>query len=275
MDADSPQGTVRYYFVDEAGDPMLFNRRKQVVVGTKGCSRYFILGLLDVDDPAALDQDVGELRRRVLADPYFRDVPSMQPEQKKSAVCFHAKDDLPEVRREVFVLLMRHQMRFFAVVRDKRRVVELIQEHNKKSPAYRYHPNQLYDRCVSRLFKERLHKDDGYLIYFARRGAKDRTAALRIALQAARDNFRRSWGIESTAPVEVLDATPSEAAGLQAADYFLWALQRLYERDEERYWQYVWPSVSLVHDVDDTRENTYGEYYTQRNPLTAARRKKE
>ena len=61
-----------------------------------------------------------------------------------------------------------------------------------------------------------------------------------------------------------------QAAGLQAADYFLWALQRLYERGEGRYWEYVWPSVSLVRDVDDTRRNDYGEYYSQKNPLTAA-----
>jgi hypothetical protein len=63
-----------------------------------------------------------------------------------------------------------------------------------------------------------------------------------------------------------------KAAGLQAVDYFLWALQRLYERAEDRYWQYVWPSVRLVHDVDDTRRKEYGEYYTQRNPLTVEKR---
>ena len=45
--------------------------------------------------------------------------------------------------------------------------------------------------------------------------------------------------------------------------------------DEDRYWQYVWTSVSLVHDVDDTRQHRYGEYYHQRNPLTAAVRKQE
>ncbi len=48
----------------------------------------------------------------------------------------------------------------------------------------------------------------------------------------------------------------------------LWALQRLYERGEDRYWEYVSEKVSLVHDVDDTRNNEYGEYYTKRNPLT-------
>ncbi len=34
-------------------------------------------------------------------------------------------------------------------------------------------------------------------------------------------------------------------------------------------------SVRLIHDVDDTRQNRYGEYYNQRNPLTAAVRKRE
>ena len=48
----------------------------------------------------------------------------------------------------------------------------------------------------------------------------------------------------------------------------LWALQRLYERGEARFWNAVWPAVRLVIDIDDTRNNHYGEYYSQRNPLT-------
>ena len=266
------QPTPRYCFVDEAGDPMLFNRRKEVVVGTEGCSRYFIVGLLEVKDPAALHREMTELRSRLLADPYFKQVPSMQPEWRKTALCFHAKDDIPEVRREVFALLMRHEMRFYAVVRDKRRIAELVREQNEKSPTYRYHPNQLYDRCVSRLFQERLHKDATNIIYFAKRGRRDRTAALRAALEEARNSFGLLWGVPSTARIDVLPESSHKTGGLQAADYFLWALQRLYERNEDRYWRYVWPSVRLVHDVDDVRRDWQGEYYTQRNPLTATGR---
>jgi hypothetical protein len=58
--------------------------------------------------------------------------------------------------------------------------------------------------------------------------------------------------------------------GLQAADYFLWALQRLYEWKEERYVAYLWDSFSLVHDIDDRRVSGYGVYYSKRKPLTAA-----
>lgn len=57
---------------------------------------------------------------------------------------------------------------------------------------------------------------------------------------------------------------------MQAVDYFLWALQRLYERHEERYVEYLWPKFRLVQDVDDTRVAKYGVYYTKKKPLTAA-----
>jgi len=274
---DKPESTlsVRYYFVDEAGDATLFNRHGKLIVGTEGCSTYFILGLLDVADPESLERELTELRERLLADPYFKGVPSMQPEANKTALAFHAKDDVPEVRREVYSLLMRHELKFFALVRDKRCITEAVVEYKKEKPGYRYHPNQLYDRCVSRLFNERLHKDDGYTIQFAKRRNKDRTAALQNALKLARNNLRRSWSVSSNVPIEIVPSTPQNSTGLQAVDYFLWALQRLYERKEERYWQFVLPSVSLVHDVDDTRNNDYGEYYTKKNPLTLATQEKK
>ncbi|MCH8043441.1 MAG: DUF3800 domain-containing protein [Planctomycetes bacterium] len=265
----SEQPRTCHYFVDEAGDGTLFNKKKRVVVGQEGCSSYFILGVLETDDSVGLDAELAALRIALLADPYLAKVPSMQPERRKTAEAFHAKDDCAEVRREVYRLLMQHELRFFAVVRNKQTIVAKVQEHNKKHPGYRYHPNHLYDRCVSRIFKERLHKEDSYVIRFSRRGNRSRTAALRSSIEQARNNLRASWGIEATSPIEIMAANPAEAGGLQAVDYFLWALQRLYERGEERYWEYVAANVSLVHDVDDTRENGYGAYYTKKNPLKA------
>ena len=37
------------------------------------------------------------------------------------------------MRREVFSLLLRHEMRFFAVVRDKLTVVEYVRQRNQVS----------------------------------------------------------------------------------------------------------------------------------------------
>ncbi len=261
---------IRKYFVDEAGDATLFAPRGKIIVGTEGCSRYFILGMLDIHDPDTLNAEIETLRASLLADPYFKKVPSMQPSGQKTAMAFHAKDDVPEVRREVFTLLMKHDLRFFAVVRDKLRVVEYVRQRNENETAYRYHPNELYDYMVRRLFKNLLHKDDGYEIYFSKRGKEDRTAALKQALERARERFSNQWGIRSASPVTVYPRTPTGCGGLQAVDYFMWALQRFYERRDDRYIDLLWPAVHLVHDLDDTRKNAYGRYYTQKKPLKLA-----
>ena len=86
---------LRYYFVDEADDGTLFDRKGRVLVGQPVCSRYFMLGMLDVPRPAELSQALQDLRQRLLADPYFENVPSMQPAAKKTSLFFHAKDACP------------------------------------------------------------------------------------------------------------------------------------------------------------------------------------
>jgi hypothetical protein len=43
---------------------------------------------------------------------------------------------------------------------------------------------------------------------------------------------------------------------------------------EDRYLEYIWEKVALIHDVDDCRSKPYGEYYTLQRPLTAEAIKK-
>jgi len=179
-----------HYFVDEAGDPTLFDKKGNVLIGTQGCSRFFILGLLRVYDPDSLALELNSVKTKLLADPYFSGVPSMQPAAKKTALAFHAKDDLPEVRREVFTILMkRGDLRFFAIIRDKEKLLSYVRQRNGADPSYRYNPNELYDYLVRRLFRDLLHTHDYYRIYFARRGSYDRTQALKTALRVAQERF--------------------------------------------------------------------------------------
>ena len=189
MDAPAAERLGRHYYVDEAGDPVLFGRRRTVVLGREGCSRYFTLGVLDVADPSRLASQLAGLRKRLLCDPYFADVPSMQPQAGKTALAFHAKDDLPEVRREVFRLLLRSEVRFFACVRDKRRVLEYVREREAHDAQYRYTPNELYDWMIRRLFKTLLHKDEWYLTTFAARGHPGRRRIARAVSMLAGDGL--------------------------------------------------------------------------------------
>ena len=266
---------VLHYFVDEAGDPTLFARRRHPIVGQEGCSNYIILGKLEVDDPDSLNRDLESLRAELLADPYFKSVPSMQPDEGKTAVMFHAKDDLPEVRYRVLKLLASQAVSFYAVVQDKHRLVEQVLARNQADPDYWYRENELYDDLVHHLFKSRFHRGDHFEICFARRGKSDRTAALQLALDQARQTYEQTWGVRTKTTIHIRASTPRDSGGLQAVDYFLWALQRLYEKGEDRFWEVVRPQGKVVYDMDDTRTAAHGSYYTPSNPLTLAARAKK
>lgn len=262
--------TNRNYYVDEAGDGNLFGKKGNILIGKEGCSRYFILGVLDVLDINSLADDLTSLRNNLLADPYFKKVPSMQIEARKTYYCFHAKDDVPEVRREVFAVIKKHNLRFLAVVKNKTKVLDYVRQRNSHDATYHYHPNELYDFVVRLLFKNLLHKDNEYAITFSKRGKQDRTESLKEALIQAQERFAKKWGIENHSIVNVFPRTPIDCVPLQVVDYFLWSLQRFYEMHEDRYLDLLWSQFSLVHDIDDTRMAKYGSYYNKKRPLTLA-----
>ncbi len=68
----------------------------------------------------------------------------------------------------------------------------------------------------------------------------------------------------------VVSSTPAETACLQAVDYFLWALQRFYERKEDRFLELIWPQVGEVHDLDIMIDRRQGAFFTRDRPLTSA-----
>ena len=121
---------------------------------------------------------------------------------------------------------------------------------------------------MKRILKNELHKAERNIITFARRGKAARQDALRAAILAAQRNFERSHGIESRQPCEVVATTPSHAPGLQAVDYYLWALQRLFERRDDSSFLLVRRNFRLVMDLDDQRNRPCGEWYNDASPLT-------
>ena len=256
-----------HFFVDEAGDPTLFDAKGRILVGQEGCSKTFILGKLDVADPAALHVALERLRGELLADPYFKRVPSMQTERGKTARAFHAKDDVAEVRREVFKVLMALDLRFYAVVRDKAALLDYVRQRNEREATYRYRGDELYDTLVEELFRRMHPFSDRLEICFAKRGNKSRTQAFRSAIETAEARFEIQYGTRRSATVDIVASSPPERAGLQAVDYFLWALQRHYERDESRYLELVWDKVIEIEDLDRIEGGRKGVVYNKKRPL--------
>ncbi len=256
-----------HFFVDEAGDPTLFDAKGRILVGQEGCSKAFIVGKLDVDDPVALHSALEQLRSDLMADPYFKRVPSMQVERGKTARAFHAKDDVAEVRREVFKVLMGCDVRFYGVVRHKSALLDYVRQRNEREAEYRYRGDELYDTLVEELFRRYHPLADRLEICFAKRGNKSRTQAFRLAIEKAEARFEREYGVRRSVEVAIVASTPPERAGLQAVDYYLWALQRHYERDESRYVELIWDKVVEIEDMDLIEGSRKGVVYNKKRPL--------
>ena len=241
-------------FVDEAGDPTLFGRKRGsgVIIGNDGVSKFFIMGKLEVAYPDKLSNRLDALRKELMADPYFSGVPSFQPENKKTAREFHAKNDLPEVRHQVFQLLREfgNELRFHAVVLDKTVLAKKEIARRDHDPKVRYDDNTIYDGLISELYGKFHRMADEYHICIARRGKGDRTAALKHAVERAESSFEQKFGFSRGADWHITVSDPVQTACLQAVDYFLWSLQRLYERKEERFLNMMWPQIGEIHDLD-------------------------
>jgi len=241
-------------FVDEAGDPTLFGSKRGsgVIVGNDGCSKFFIMGKLEVADPDSLADQLATLHQGLLADPYFAGVESFKPERMKTAQGFHAKDDLPEVRYQVFKLLraLGDGLRFHAVVADKTVLARAETKRREQDPNARYCENSVYDGLIRELYGKFHRLADEFHIFVARRGKSDRNKAIREAIELAEADFRSKFGFSRDAAWHIKVSDPNATVCLQAVDYFLWAVQRFYERKEMRFLDMMWPQIGEIHDLD-------------------------
>jgi hypothetical protein len=116
-------------------------------------------------------------------------------------------------------------------------------------------------------------------VIFAKRGSKPRLQAFSDAVADAEKAFASDFDLPRGKVASITASEPKNYAGLQAVDYFLWALQRFYERGEERYVQLIWPQTVMVEDLDaepidppKRAEPKTGVTYNEKCPLSLATR---
>ena len=107
---------IATYYVDEAGDGVLFGRRGRLRLNEPEARQFFMLGMVRCTDDNDAARQLEALRQSLLSSPLYSGIPSMAPEAKKTARFFHAKDDHNEIRAKVFELLLQIDFKFFAAI---------------------------------------------------------------------------------------------------------------------------------------------------------------
>lgn len=131
---------------------------------------------------------------------------------------------------------------------------------------------KVYRHLVSKLLENRLHLYSEIDLYFSSMGNVVRQETMEDAIRCAIQKFQEKWGYENRSQLRVIIQKNSEEPLLQAADYVLWAIQRVYERGEYRYYNYLKEKIKLVYDIFDVRyynSKDHSLFYTPNNPLEA------
>lgn len=242
-----------YFFVDEAGDPCFFDKNGRLIVGHEGCSKILMLGFIETDEPHIIRTELAALRAKLNEDKYLAGIPSM----KKSLRYFHATDDCPEVRQEVFRNIQKLNFKAQFVVARK------IEDVFRRK--YKCDENKFYDSLISRLFKNVLHRSENNFIYFSQRGSKLRQEPLEKAIERAKNSFETRWLIKIQSNTFIQAQNPSGEPCLQVIDYMNWALYRVFSKGEMRYYNFVKDKVSFVWDIYDS--NYPNNFYSKSNEL--------
>lgn len=239
-----------YFFVDESGDPNFYAKGGEIIVGQPGCSRILLLGFVRVEKPEPIRIQLAELRHQITCEPYLKDVPSM----RKTLAAFHAKDDCPEVRMMVYKTLAEQD--FAAQVIVARKIERMFRAR------YKGNKDKFYEDLVTRLFQNETHKAELNNIIFSKRGNKTQQHTMRAAVQAGADRFRQKWGTTVSTQLDITTLRPRQDFMLQVVDYTNWAVQRAFERQEMRYFNFLRDKFELICDVfDKAKYKGGGNFY--------------
>lgn len=247
-----------FFFVDESGDPNFYGRKKKDLIKSETASKYFIVGYLQMDNPNLLVKEFSKIRQELDNDDYLKDIPSL----KSSKQCFHANKDCREVQERVFKVLKHLNWEAYSVVIEKKTEQFTNRFHCKKGEFYSY--------LIERLFENRLHLYPEIDIYFAKMKNVTHAENMWQAIEKAKQRFMGKWGIDNQNTIRIFMQNPHQIAGLQAIDYVLWSIHRVYHHNDFRYFDFLGEKIKLIHDLSCGKD-LYGTYFNSKKRLTKDR----
>ena len=252
-------------FLDEAGDTTFWGKSKIPIVGkTQGVSLSFILGMVKFKHPLNdIRNKIIKLQNEIVSDEYYKGVPSIEKKKRKSGYFFHATDDLPEVREKFFRFIKTLDLSFEAVV--GRKIYNIfINKHNSNEAEF-------YADLLSHLLKNKFEIGGKLILNIAERGKSTKNHNLEIAVNTAQKRFNITKPDKEISTQIVFNVqNPTKEPLLCISDYICWAVQRVFERGETRYYNFIEDKISLVIDLyDSSKYENNQNYYNHRNKLTA------
>lgn len=131
---------------------------------------------------------------------------------------------------------------------------------------------ELYADLLAHLIKNKFKQDGKLVLNIAERGNTTRNTVLEKALDIAKERAARTLPKDQlTRPVVFNVQNHLTEPLLNIADYLCWTVQRVFERGETRYYDFMRSKITSVVDLyDKDNYRNYKNYYNATSkPLTA------
>lgn len=260
---NKPQTHTYHRFIDEAGDMTFFKKGKvQAELGSDGISKTFILGMAHIKQPLEKTREmIQNFCKEIEQDPYFNQIPSVKKRIDAGGFYLHAKDDPAEVRYKFIKYLVDNVSFSVQMVVGRKELSRFVNKHNSQE-------REFYADLLSHLLKDKASYAK-LVVNIAERGSSTGNNNLESALSQAHSRYSKRHDSKYKADIRFNVQTYSKEPLLAIVDYALWAVQRVFEKGETRFYDVLVNKLPTIIDLyDATKYDNYKNYYGSQNPLT-------
>lgn len=229
-------------FLDEAGDTTFYGKGKIPILGTNGVSKYFLLGMLTINEPLiSVRKKIIDLQESITSDHYFKDIPSIH-KNNGGYYFLHAKNDIPEVRKMAYELIKSIDCHFNAVIGRK--------DYSIYEKKHNGNQSEFYADLLSHLIHHSINGYEKLVLNIAHRSQCTTHTNLEIGLKKAIAIAQHKYPDACNCCQMVFNIQqPTTEPIINLADYFLWAIQRKMERDESKYLFFLGSQINSVTEI--------------------------
>ena len=247
-------------FIDETGDLTFYGKDKEVIVGQKGITNTFSIGMIHIkSDLDEVREKISVLTKEIENYDYVKNIPSVKKRIKSGGFYFHAKDDVPEIRAKFFEFIKSIDFSFEMYVARKVPQIFSSRHHSDE--------NEFYADIFSHLLKNKFDKYTRLVLNVAQRGSATSNSNLELARDKAfnRSILTNDKNCKIVFNVQDFKKEPI----LSITDYVSWSVQRIFETGDVRHYEFIKEKISLVADIYDySKYKRSKNFYNKANPLT-------
>lgn len=211
-----------------------------------------MLGMVKYKQPLlSTRQSIVDFVTTIESNPFFNTIPSIKKRIEKGGLYLHAKDDPPELRYKVFEF-MRTEVNFtLQVIVGRKELGRFVSKHNRQE-------REFYADLLSRMLHDKGNHSK-LVLNIADRGSSTRIQNLEAATAKAEELYLKKqphghYDVKVQFNVQPYRQEPL----LTIADYGLWAVQRVFEKGEARFYDTIMPKVRFVVDAYDPEHYKHG-----------------